>query len=359
MKKVLLISNYVFHYRLNIYNYFFVEFKKIGYEFTVLANNAQDVDFEINYPLIIKKPLPWVYLWTIKSIQPDVIITFLHLKDSIIYFINYYCKLRGLPLIYWNFGINTATPNSLFKNLIYYHIHSISDAIILYTPNEKKYIKAHNLSKTFIANNTLNFQGIDRDRVGPKNYIQKKYKIKEDFVVLFSGRITANKRLHLLLEIFRNNKEIAIVIIGKGITPEQERIIDKTENYYYLGEIYNKSEMSKIFNSVDVFCIPGNLGLALNEAFFWGKPVLTVKNESTINTPEIWYFEDKKNGLMAKDVNELEHNILILKNNKTFYKKLSDNAKKTADNKGHISKMFKGFKEAVKFVEKKNINNLE
>lgn len=358
MKKVLLISNYVFHYRLNIYNYFYDEFKEIGYEYFVLANKSQNVDFEIKFPLFIKKPLPWIYFRMINRINPSVIIVFLHLKDPILYFLTLYSKLKGIPMIYWSLGVNTATPNSLYKNILYHYFHNTSDAIILYTPNEKKYIKAKNYHKLFIANNTLNFQGVDRSKVGPKNYILEKYKVKEEFVVLFSGRITKNKKLDLLLEIFRDNNDIAIIIIGGGITPEQDKIIKNTKNYYYLGAIYNKSEMSKIFNGTDVFCIPGNLGLALNEALFWGKPVVTIKNvPNKINTPEIWYLEDGVNGFLASDIHDLQSKIHLLMKDKKLYQSMSDNARNTADNKGHISRMFQGFMEAVNFVEKNDKKN--
>jgi glycosyltransferase involved in cell wall biosynthesis len=354
MRKVLLISNYVFHYRINNYNYFYKEFSKIGYEFIVLADGAQEVDFKVDFPLIVKDPNPLTYSRAISRITPDVVIVFLHLKDPIIYFVNYYCKLKSIPLIYWNFGINIRTPKATIKNLIYRHFHNISNAIILYSPNEKRYIKKRNHSKVFIAYNTLNFEGIERVNIGPKKYIQERYGIEEDFIVLFSGRITINKKLHILLETLRNNKEVAIVIVGAGIEPEMKKIIEEIDNYYYLGEIkYDKSEMSKIFNSADLFCIPGNLGLALNEAFFWGKPVLSIKDGREVNSPEIWYFENSKNGLMANDVSDLEEKILWLKRDKELYQKMSDYARYTADNKAHISKMFNGFREAVSYVLEK------
>lgn len=353
MKKVLLVSNYVFHYRINNYNYFFHEFKKIGFEFIVLANQAQEVDFEVSFPFIIKKHNVWSYSKIISRIRPDVIITFLHLKDSIIHYINYYSKLKGIPLIYWNHGVNLSTPDNVLKNQLFYHIHNISDAIILYTPVERKHIKPRNHHKIFIANNTLNFQGIDRNNAGPKNYIRERYGIKEEFIVLFSGRITTNKKLQLLLHAVRGSSEVAVVIVGGNITEELLKIVLETDNYYYLGAIYNKSEMSKIFNSTDIFCIPGNLGLALNEAFFWGKPVVSIENEHEVNTPEIWYFENNKNGFMAKDVNDLEEKILLLKRDKDLYRKMSEYARQTADNKAHISQMFNGFREAVSYVIQK------
>ena len=288
MKKVLLISNYVFHYRLNNYNYFFEEFKKAGYEFIVLANDAQKVDFEIKFQLIVKKPSVRDYFKTIKNINPDVVITFLHLKDWILYFVNYYCKIKKIPLIYWNFGVNTATPDSTLKNQIYYHIHNLSDAIVLYSPNEKKYVKTHNQKKIFIGYNTLNFEGLDRNTIGSKSYLKEKFNIKEDFIVLYSGRITANKKLHLLLEILRNNKDIAIVVVGRGMTSDLKDIIDKVDNYYYLGEIgYDKYEIARIFKIIDEL---EKLGWKI--IIIWERFIINKKFQKSLTVPMYFVFRE-------------------------------------------------------------------
>lgn len=350
MKKILLISNYVYHYRISNYNYFYNEFKKFGYEFHVLTNKAQEVNFEIDFPLHILNSNPISYIKFINNLKPVSVITFLHLKDFILYFINVYCKLVNISIIYWNFGINQQTPNAFFKNLIYYHIHNFSDAIILYSPNEKKYIKEKNHHKVFVANNTLNFIHIDRNKYNNKQHLLKKYGVKEKHIILFSGRITPNKKLDLLLECFRNNAMVAIVIVGGGISKEQKNVVDSTNNYYYLGPVYDRNEMANIFNSCDLFSIPGNLGLALNEAFFWGKPVVTSNFRKSNNTPEIWYFKENVNGVIAKNKKDFEQRVLDILNNREKYERYSKAALKTADGIAHISQMFKGFKDAIVYV---------
>ena len=44
MKKILLVSTRVLHYRIRIYNYFYDEFSKHGIDFAVLSHNIQDVE---------------------------------------------------------------------------------------------------------------------------------------------------------------------------------------------------------------------------------------------------------------------------------------------------------------------------
>ena len=351
MKKILLVSNYVFHYRIKNYNFFYDEFKKLGYEFTVLAEDAQKVDFEIKFSITTKKFNSYAYIKFIRNLKPSAIINFLHLKDVIIFPVTYYCKLAGIPIIYWNFGINTVTPDAKFKNMLYYHLHNLSNAIVLYSPLEKKFIKEKNHKKLSIAYNTLNLTDIDRSKFTDKYYLKNKYNVKEDFIILFVGRITPSKKLDILLESFRN-KNVAIVVAGNGINNMQSELIDKVPNYYYIGEIpYDNNEICNIFYSSDIFCIPGNIGLALIEAFFWGKPAVTFSGR---NSPEIFYLKDNHNGYLVKDVKDLEKKISDLINDPAKYNKMSENARKTYEEKAHIRNMFKAFNDALNYIENKN-----
>src|SRR5215470_3591632 len=82
MKRVLLISNRVMHYRVSVYNYFWRQFQKHGWEFSVLSNELQkqnqtQIQFEF-----IERPFNFrAYREEIRRIRPDVVILFLHLKD--------------------------------------------------------------------------------------------------------------------------------------------------------------------------------------------------------------------------------------------------------------------------------------
>lgn len=322
---------------------------KFGYEFNVLACEAQKVDFEIKFPLTIREFQTFKFIRFIKNLNPVAVINFLHLKNKIIFPITYYCKVAGIPVIYWNFGINLATPDAKFKNLLYYHIHRLSDAILLYSPAEIQIIKERNHHKVFVAYNTLNFTDIDREKFTDRNYLRERYKIKEKHIILFVARINPAKRLDILLKCFRN-KNTAVVIIGPGIENEQIEIINNTSNYYYLGEIFNKEEIGRIFYSTDIFCIPGNFGLSLVEALFWGKPAVTFYERGS---PEKYYFKDGYNGYRVRSVSEFENKISALLSNPEKYKKMSENARRTYEDKAHIINMFNGFREAIEYAEKK------
>jgi glycosyltransferase involved in cell wall biosynthesis len=128
-------------------------------------------------------------------------------------------------------------------------------------------------------------------------------------------------------------------------------IVDAFPNYHYLGEIrYDKTGMAEIVHAADLVCIPGNVGLAIVEAFFWGKPMVTIKSMRGLNSPEIWYLKEGENGYICKDEREMEEKILGLLADPEKYRKFSGKARETALTEAHISQMFKGFSEVVQFL---------
>jgi len=350
MKKVLLISNYVHHYRINNYNYFYHKFKEAGIEFRVLTNDSQKVEFDVNVPIYILKPGIISYINYIRKEKPDCIILFLHLKDTIIFPITYYCRIKNLPVIYWNFGIDLLDPDSKIKNFLYRHLHRQANAILLYSPEEKIFINPKYHKKTFVANNTVNMTDFENLSI-TGNYLKEKILVKEKYIVLYVGRIIKEKRVDVLLKCFRNKKDIAVVIAGKNLKSEMLEIINNNPNYYYLGEIkYDKIELAKIYHSADVVCIPGNVGLAIVESFFWGKPLVTMKPIKGFNSPEIYYLREGENGYIANDEKDMEYKINSLLTNTEQYRRFSEKAREVAMTDAHITKMYQGFKKAIDYL---------
>lgn len=347
-KKILLISNKVMHYRSRVYNKFFDLFKDLGYEFHVVSNDYQKVDFPIRY---IRHDLEFSsakYKKFIAEMNPDVCINFLHLKDKMIIPLTFFCRRRKIPMIYWNHGINIKTPDAKLKNLIFHFIHTISSAIILYSPAQLKYLSQKNQKKTFIAKNTLDFSDVDRSTLRTPAEVKAAYGIKEKRIVMYISRILPYKGLDILLEKFQNDPDVGLVIVGGGISEQQKTIVDSTPNFYYLGEKYGK-DVDEIYQMGDVFSTPGHIGLALNQAMFWGKPVVVLNR---IHAPEIIYLKNGKNGFIVDTEDELKEKILELCNNENAYAKASQAARATYENEMQIENMFQGFIDAIHFVGK-------
>lgn len=349
MKRILLISNRVMHYRSRIYNAFFDMFAEQGYEFHVLSNDYQQVDFPIRY---IKHELPFGslrYMKAINEIKPDVCINFLHLKDMMIIPLTFYCRMRGIPMIYWNHGVALDDADNRVKNSFFHLIHNISNAIVLYTPDQLIYISGKNKRKTFIAYNTLSFNDVNQECLLTPTEVKKKYGIKEERVVLYISRILPYKGLDILLNQFADLPEIGLVIVGGGISENQKNIVDNTPNFYYLGEKYGK-EVDEIYQMGDIFSTPGHIGLAINQAFFWGLPVMLLNNR---HAPEIYYLEEGYNGFTFNNGTELKERVIEVLGDEETLQRLSHNARNTFESKMRLENMFQGFMQAIKYCEQK------
>ena len=349
MKKVLLVSNRVLHYRQKVYNYFYEAFGKDGYEFHVLANEFQQVGYALAFP---HDEIPFsirAYLRKIREIKPDCVILFLHLKNIVMLPIIFYCRLHRIPVIYWNMGINTETPNAKGKNAVFHWIHSLCDALITYTPEMKKYFLPKSQNKLFVAYNTLNLSDIRKDELPSKADIKKKYGIREEKVILYISRILPYKRVDFLMDCFKDVEGVAVVIVGPGFSKEQQAVCDAHSNLYYLGEKYG-AEVNEIYKIGDVFSTPGHIGLAVNEAMFWGLPIVVLKGK---HAPEVYYIKDGVTGYLAKDENDYRSFMLDLLKDDEKRERMSRATWDCYRQEVSIDRMYQGFIDAVRCCEKK------
>jgi glycosyltransferase involved in cell wall biosynthesis len=352
MRRVLLISNRVMHYRVSVYNYFWRHFRKHGWDFVVLSNelqgqNQNELQFEF-----VERPFHFAtYRKEIARLQPDVVILFLHLKDRLIWPLIHWLKFRGIPVALWTKTRNLDDPDNPLKNALFDYTHSISDGLILYTSSLRRFITARQQSKIFIANNTINFEDFPAITES-KEEIKRQMGIQFEKVVLFVGRISEEgnrKKVDHLIEIFRNldRSDLGLVIVGSGLAEEYRARMNPT-NTCYLGEVHDPENrrISQIFKMADVCSIPGHVGLGLNQAFFWGLPVVT---ENGKQPPEIEYLQDGVNGFMVpeNDITALRERLLFLLDNDAEREVLSANARKSISEHASIEGMFSGFLSCV------------
>lgn len=350
MKKILLVSIKVMDYRVSNYNYFTRRFKEYDCEFIVRSN---ELDKKNPHPLEFDfKEIPFkfsLYKEEIKKINPDIVIFFILLKNFFIWPLVYWLKLKRFPIVYWNKGINLEVKNPFIRNQFFYYIHNISDGIILYSKNELKYIKEKNRHKVSIANNTLNFENFPKIEES-KEKIKEEFNIPFEKIVLFVGRMRKIKRVDHIIEVFHNidDKSIGLIIVGDDINENISEKINK-KNTIYLGKIYDSQniQISKIFKMADIFCIPGEVGLGLNQAFYWGLPVIT--EDCPFQPPEMSYLKNNINGYKVpdNDLTELKNKILLLLNDEKKRMEFSKNARKEILENASIEKMFIGFKECI------------
>lgn len=352
MKNILMMHYDLFFYRVSFYNLLQKELQKRNVNLIIWAYSIQDgINInEINFELIDGKDLKVNlknYNKIINNHKIDKIINFLQPSQPGYFFYISFILLtivKNKSITYYGHGVNLDN-DSTGSNFIYNLLHIFYTKIILYSPNEKKYLWSMHQAKIEIANNTLCLDSYFSMSKSEKYVQRDKFSIKHDsLVILFSGRITKNKKLESLLEIFENFKKdglfnIELVIVGPGLHNSNKNIVDNNSLIHYLGPIYSKSEMANIFSISDVFCIPGHIGLGLVEAFYWGVPVIT---SNVKHAPEIYYLRDGFNGYIVDSDAELSKKIIDL-TSRSLLKTLSKNAFSTYRESASPDKMLDVF----------------
>ncbi|MEI8108845.1 MAG: glycosyltransferase family 4 protein, partial [Verrucomicrobiota bacterium] len=342
-------SNQVFHYRVSNYNYFARRFAEEGFSFAVRANQLQP-----NNPLPITfdfQEIPFsfaAYKEEIQRLQPAVVILFLHLKNLLIWPLLHWLNHQRIPVVYWNKGVNLEVRNPFIRNLPFYYIHHRVNALLLYSSHELKDIQPSNRPKTFIANNAVNFTAFPEISTS-KEALKAELHLPFKKIILFVGRMRPVKKVEHLIEVFQkiNHPDYGLVIVGDQMAYDLATLIH-SPNIRYLGEIFDPQNLliSKIFKASDLFVIPGDVGLGLNQAFFWGLPVVT---EDGLQPPEIHYLTNGRNGFIVPEnhLPALQEKIVLLLEDDALRSQFSQNAHADIRRLASVETMFNGFLQCV------------
>ena len=354
-RKVLLISNRVMHYRVPVYNYFHKRFRDSGYEFSVLTDrlsgdNQKPIEFGL-------RQLPFDFLkyrTVIRDLKPAAVILFLHIKDRIIWPLIHWLKVRRIPFAFWTKGGNWDDPDNRLKYCLFNYVHALSDGLILYSTACKDFIHPRFHSKVFVANNTLNFESFPRVAES-KEEIKRELGIPFAKTVLFMGNMAADqgrKRVDHLVEIFRNltREDVGLVLAGPGMRPDLQRRLNP-RNTRYFGNLQDPEDrqISRLCKMADLCAIPGHVGLGLNQAFYWGLPVIT---EEGHHPPEIAYLKPGRNGFIVPSgaLGAFEERMLEVLDHDELRARLSRNAAVDIRQEASPEVMFQGFHQCVERI---------
>ncbi len=349
MRRVLLISNKVFHYRVSNYNHFARRFREMGWDFVV---RASELERSNPYPPQFDfKVMPFSfgdYRREIESLNPDVVIFFLHLKNTVLWPLLHWLKLRGTPVVYWNKGVNLEVRNPRLRNLPFYYVHALSDAILLYSSKEVKDIRPAQRHKVFVAPNTINLDAFPAVPES-KEELKRRLGIPYKKTVLFVGRMRAVKKVDHLIAAFNqiDDPDVGCVIVGDPMGQDLAKLIQRP-NVMHLGEVHDPEglRISELFKLSDLFVIPGDVGLGMNQAFHWGLPVVT---EAGLQPPEIHYLTEGRTGFIVpeNDINALREKTLLLLRDDALRARFSAAAREDIAREGSIDRMFAGFRDCV------------
>lgn len=278
--------------------------------------------------------------------RPEIIIfeaSFGYLSMWMLLFLRPIFKYK---MIAWTHGIRNKeilNPFSSFKSKIMLKVFDNIDGTIFYS-EKRKFIAKQYLKKNrnlVVAQNTIDTTHLldlyEKFMKTGKDTIKRHLNISYDVNFVFIGRLTAGKRIDLLLEAFEcisNKYEVGLHIIGDG--PEKNRVLRKMakhpENIFYYGAVYDDELKGKILFISDLNLNPGFVGLSIIDSFCFGTPMLTFKSNKLgpFHSPEVEYLVNGYNGLLVENETLLEQAVENCIENRHFLYMLSCNALKTA-----------------------------
>ncbi len=246
--------------------------------------------------------------------------------------------------------ISTRHAKDPFRKKIYF-----GTANKLMAMKNEKIIAVSNSVKNFInkyeflpdSKLVIIYNGIDTKKFSPRIETKtNKVSEKKDFVIGIAGRLSPEKGHEILLKavalLTSKIKHLKLLIIGAG--PREEELknlvsaLKLNEVVVFTG---HQGAMPKIYNSLDVLCLPSfseGHPLAAIEAMSCGLPVVASKIDSNAEV-----ISDGKNGLLFEVGNyqQLSDKLLKISKDPHLRARLGKNARKTVLEKYSLKKHLK------------------
>lgn len=219
------------------------------------------------------------------------------------------CKLRNIEVVFWGHGLYGN--ENRFKLLLRKTFYRLADKLLLYERRAKKLLveEGFNANKMYVVFNSLDYHTQKKLREKYKDLDKKEVftSLKDCSlpVIIFIGRLTNIKQVHLLIEsineINRDQVHVNLLIIGDG--PERkslERLSSKGIEEKWIsfhGALHDESKIARYLSHADLCVSPGNIGLAAIHSLTYGTPVGT-HNDMTHQMPEAEVIIDGYNGFL-------------------------------------------------------------
>jgi glycosyltransferase involved in cell wall biosynthesis len=238
----------------------------------------------------------------------NLVILIGNLNNLTIPFLLIFLKFIKVKTILWGHGISIHSYLKEEKRLNPLRIlfHKLADHIWLYTDAEKNIYQNYFLaSKITALNNTINIKKITNRAPSKKNYLLKKYNIKTPINFIFCARFTLlERRADLLKDIILqlDPSKFGFIIIGDG--PFKPKFSEQS-NVLCFGSLYDDNIKNELFDIADLYLQPAWLGLSVNEAFAYGKGILTFKRSEKIKQCVEYSYLNANNSYIANDIDEM------------------------------------------------------
>ena len=289
-------------------------------------------------------------------------------------------KISGYKLILWGHSYNRKIGFDARKNLSDKYrlwLHRRADAIITYSNSEKEELIKNKIdgNKVFPALNTLDTNKYlpirNRfERIG-KNNIKRELGFKQQFNLVFIGRLYEDKWPHYaidVLDILVKERYIPIGLHFVGSGKIEKSLVEYSKrkeiqnNIFFHGEVYDDEETGHLLFASDMMIMPGCVGLSVNHAFCFDCPVITFESKNLIpaHGPEIEYIIDGQTGFIAKhrNIEDMAETIFKYLNDHSLREKMKIQIRNMIENICPVEKLVAGVINAINYVQKNDLNGI-
>jgi len=201
----------------------------------------------------------------------------------------------------WSLAVNESAKRFMTRH---------ADGLITYTESGADYWRRNGMPVERVRPyyNTIDVEGIRgaASKVSEEELAEARATLElgRARVLLFSGRLYAEKRVDFLLRAFgllqQGEPDAALLIIGDG--PERKKLEGlreelKLRRVHFLGACTDPGRLGVYFRLAELLVIPGLVGLAIVHGYAFGLPLITTDYPG--HSPEIEYLT-LETGVMTK-----------------------------------------------------------
>jgi glycosyltransferase involved in cell wall biosynthesis len=231
--------------------------------------------------------------------------------------------VKRRPVLLWTHGL--LTQGHGWKSFIRLKFYKLAAALLLYGEHAKTLltIKGINPHKMFCVFNSLDYEAQRQAAAALTRSDIAMFRsglgiAEQDRLVVFSGRLQANKKLSLLLEAVATlrgrGRSAHVAFIGDG--PEQHLLAAYAaksgirSQVHFLGESYDEVRIATVYSAGDLAVIPSGAGLSIMHALAYGVPVL-IHDRPAEHFPEWEAVREGETGFFYRfgDVNDMADKI--------------------------------------------------
>lgn len=205
-----------------------------------------------------------------------------------------YGRLAGIPVIAWAAGWERGRvrgPAASMRRAFIRATAGLPRGYVCYSTRAREFLERFGVpgSRCAIVQNTIDVEGIGRRREvdsATAAHERRARGLGGKKVILAVGELRPEKDVPVLLEAFRRIRatrdDAALVVVGDG--PERNRLEAITAEHRlpdvsFVGAAV--ADVGRFFAMADVFVLPGDGGLAINEAMAHGLPVVCSTADGT------------------------------------------------------------------------------